>query len=125
MDYILLTAALLLCHYFADYTHLSRPHMLAAKRFGKPLYPIFIHACVHGNLMGVALLLFNVDLSLVAGLVCLQVFTHFFIDVLKGRVNVWIPSVQNTKKVRHWIVFGADQYLHQMVVLLMVYFALK
>ncbi len=123
MKYILLTASLLFCHYLADYTQLSKPYMLAAKRFGKPLWPIFIHACTHGTLMSIVLLFFSVNLSTIFILTIIEVFTHFFIDVLKGRVNIWIPNVQDSTKVLHWIVFGADQYLHQVVILFMVYIA--
>jgi len=125
MKYILLTAVLLFCHYLADYTHLSRPYMLAAKRFGKPLWPIFIHACTHGTLMGCALLLFNVKTETTLWLVCMQVLSHFIIDVLKGRINIWIPMVQQPAKVWHWVVFGADQYFHQVIILWMVLIALN
>ncbi len=48
--YILI--GLFICHFLADYTHLSTNWMLNAKRLGKPLHPILIHAMVHTLLMG-------------------------------------------------------------------------
>jgi len=91
--------------------------MLAAKRLGKPLPPIFHHALAHGVLMGlVAWLLFTNVLTAV-GIIVFQAATHFGIDVLKGRMNVWFPSLQNPANVYHWWVFGADQFLHQAVII--------
>ncbi|MCX6185983.1 MAG: hypothetical protein NTU43_03160, partial [Bacteroidetes bacterium] len=46
---------LFICHWLADYTLLSTAWMLNAKRFGKPLFPIFIHAAMHTMLMSLVL----------------------------------------------------------------------
>jgi hypothetical protein len=43
---------LFICHFLADYTHLSTAWMLNAKRLGTPLFPIFCHAFVHMFIMG-------------------------------------------------------------------------
>lgn len=119
---MLLLISLLICHYFADYTHLSTNFMLSAKRFGKPLFPIFIHALVHGILMLVVMLiLINLDIKIVYAFI-FQVITHFIIDTLKGRINLWFPSVQNPANKFHWYVFGFDQLLHQLVIILMWFY---
>jgi len=47
-----------------------------------------------------------------------QLFTHFCIDVLKGKLNVWFPSLSNPANKGHWYVFGADQLAHQIVIIL-------
>ena len=120
----LVLIALFFCHFLADYTHLSTAWMLNAKRLGKPLYPIFTHAFVHASLMLIALtLLFNVSGCVLAGLFTFQLLTHFGIDILKGRMNGWFPSLQSPANKWHWIVFGADQYLHAIVIIIMSYFA--
>jgi hypothetical protein len=112
---------LFVCHFLADYTHLSTKWMLDAKRFGKPLYPIFMHAFIHAGLMLVVLALgFGITGGLLLEVYALQLFSHFLIDVLKGRMNGWFPSLQSPANKWHWVVFGADQLLHAIVIILMV-----
>ncbi len=108
---------LLICHWAADFTHLSRPYMLAAKKFGSPAKPIFDHAAVHGTLMGIVVYFFTRDFLTSAIACSFQTMTHFGIDVLKGRMNKWFPPVQNPANYFHWYLFGADQFLHIMVIL--------
>lgn len=109
-----------LCHWLADYTWLSTDWMLKAKRFGKPLYPILCHAFVHSFLMGVILQIWYPQAR---WLFFIQLITHFSIDVLKGRFNVWFPKVSAPSNVIHWAVFGADQFAHQMVIIFMAWIA--
>lgn len=115
-----LLIALFFCHFLADFTHLSTAWMLAAKRLGKPLGPIFVHAMWHGCLMGILLCMPLIREPLFwLSLVWFQIITHFIIDVLKGRINGWFPVVQNPANKVHWVVFGADQFLHAVVIILM------
>lgn len=116
----LLLISLFACHWLADYTHLSTSWMLSAKRFGKPLFLIFIHAAVHAMLMGFVLGWFIGFIDHWAYLVIFQWVTHFLIDVWKGRMNVWFPSLQSPANKWHWVVFGFDQFLHAVVIILMV-----
>jgi Protein of unknown function (DUF3307) len=110
---------LFICHWLADYTHLSTAWMLNAKRLGKPLFPIFIHASIHGILMLFFMLIFGADYKDALQLWIFQVATHFLIDVWKGRMNGWFPKLQNPANKWHWIVFGFDQLLHGIVIILM------
>jgi hypothetical protein len=91
------------CHWAADFTHLSTDWMLNAKKYGKPLYPIFVHALVH------AILFF-------------QLTTHFFIDLLKGKINFLFRRLEDPTNKFHWWVFGADQFMHHLIVILTVYY---
>lgn len=116
-----LLLALFLCHFLADYTWLSRPYMLAAKRFGRPIKPILDHGCVHGLLMLWTMYAFGIRGWEGAGLACFQVVAHTAIDVLKGRLNARYVALQSPANVAHWIVFGLDQYAHTVVILLMWY----
>lgn len=108
---------LFFCHFLADFTHFSTPSMLNAKRLGKPLLPILCHAMVHGMLMGLFLCVMNVPCTPI--LICLQVVTHFGIDVWKGRMNGWFPLLQNSANKWHWVLFGGDQFLHAIVIVIM------
>lgn len=108
------------CHFLCDFTHLSTNWMLAAKRFGKPLFPIFIHASVHAMLMSLVLLFFIGHTDTWVYLVLFQWSTHFLIDVWKGKMNYWFPELQNPANKWHWIVFGFDQFLHAIVIIIMV-----
>lgn len=123
---LILLLSLLFCHFLADYTHLSTKWMLDAKRLGKPLFPIFNHATVHGILMFITLVIFSEFLDSLTEdriyeLAAFQISTHFLIDVWKGRMNGWFPALQSPTNKWHWIVFGFDQFLHGVVILLMVY----
>ena len=118
---ILLIFLLLICHYLCDFTPLSNSWMLKAKQFGKPFFPILIHAFMHASFMLIVLLFF-IDPILALKLAAFQWTTHFLIDVWKGRMNNWFPILQDNTKKYYWIIFGFDQLLHQSVILLMVNF---
>jgi hypothetical protein len=117
---------LFICHFLADYTHLSTAWMLNAKRLGKPLYPIFTHAFIHASLMLVLLaLVFGFSGFKLAALFGFQLITHFLIDVWKGRMNGWFPALQSPANKWHWIVFGFDQLLHALVIIGMSLYAVS
>lgn len=117
-----LLLALFFCHFLADYTHLSTNWMLSAKRLGKPLLPILCHASAHGVLMSIPLFIYLGWGPQATTLVLFQTTSHFIIDVWKGRMNGWFPSLQNPANKWHWVVFGFDQFLHALVIILMVSF---
>jgi hypothetical protein len=117
-----LLLALLFCHWLADYTWLSRPHMLAAKRFGAPFGPILEHGLTHGTLMFAVLLAFGVEQVLAIELYLFQTWTHAGIDWAKGVLNKRFIVLQSPQNVLHWAVFGFDQYLHCVVIVLMWHF---
>lgn len=116
---MMLLIALFCCHYLADFTPISTARMLAAKKFGRPFTPILVHGHVHGSLMFLALLYFNIDGVRAAELYMLQTWTHAGIDLLKGRCNGWFPALQNAAAPPHWMVFGADQLAHTLIILFM------
>ena len=57
--------------------------------------------------------------AVVAGLI--ELISHFIIDIWKGRMNVWFPKLQNPATKLHWYIFGFDQFLHQLVIIFIVY----
>ena len=117
---------LFICHFLADYTHLSTAWVLNAKRLGKPLYPIFTHAFIHASLMLVLLaLVFGFSGLKLAALFGFQLITHFLIDVWKGRMNGWFPALQSPANKWHWIVFGFDQLLHALIIIAMSLYAVS
>ena len=114
---------LFICHWLADYTHLSTAWMLDAKRLGTPLRPIFAHAAVHALLMSIASACFGFELPFIFNLFAFQLVTHFAIDVWKGKMNVWFPTLQNPANKLHWYIFGFDQLLHALVIIAIYYFS--
>lgn len=120
MEQTKILIGLFICHFLADYTHLSTDWMLNAKRLGKSLFPVLAHASTHALLMGLFLLFFT-DLTQfdIIELTAFQLITHFLIDVWKGRMNGWFPSIQYPTNKWHWVVFGFDQLLHALVIILM------
>lgn len=129
---LILLLSLFFCHFLADFTHLSTNWMLNAKRFGSPLLPILAHAFVHAALMATTLEIYChctiygyetklFELTRVDKLFFLQLVTHFLIDFWKGRMNFWFPTLTDPSNKWHWVLFGFDQFLHGVVILLMVY----
>ena len=121
---MIILIVLFFCHWLADFTHLSTNRMLKAKRFGTPLFPILAHAAAHAGLMGFALFLWRVYYSLpvmnsVTYAILLQWLSHFLIDLWKGKMNVWFPSLQDPANKFHWYIFGFDQFLHTVVIIIM------
>lgn len=116
---------LFVCHWLADFTHLSTAYMLNAKRLGKPLTPIFAHALVHTLLMTASLALLGVWGYKLAILFAFQLFSHFVIDVWKGKMNDWLPELQNPTNKWHWVLFGYDQLLHALVIVFMSWYAIN
>jgi len=113
-----------LTHWLADYTNLSTKWMLDAKRLGKPLIPIFTHAIIHAILVGFVLIpLSVVNPVLWMKLMGFQLISHFLIDVWKGRMNGWFPSLQSPANKFHWYIFGFDQLLHQIVLIIITFLA--
>lgn len=109
-----------LCHWVADYTHLSTDCMLEAKRFGKPLTPILVHSLVHAMLFFTCVTFLD---GLLSGLLAfaIQLPTHFLIDVWKGKMSIWFNNLQNPSNKYYWWVFGVDQLLHQLVIITTAY----
>lgn len=117
-DYLLIS--LFICHFLADFTHLSTSWMLDAKKLGKPLIPILTHALVHALLMFIVIsLFFNFEYYKVVNMCFLQFVSHSLIDTWKGRMNGWFPSLQSPANKFHWIIFGFDQLLHIFVIIIM------
>lgn len=121
----LLLISLFVCHWLADYSHLSTTWMLSAKRLGTPTFPILCHAGVHAILMSITLKLFGFSWLIVACCYTVQLSSHFLIDVWKGRMNSWFPKLQSPANKWHWIVFGFDQLLHAIVIIFMAYYAVS
>lgn len=119
---VTLLVLLNLVHWLADYTHLSTDWMLKAKRLGTPILPILAHAGVHAVLMGL-IIFFMYGYVLAIQLAALQLVSHFLIDLWKGKMNKWFPALQSPANKFHWVVFGADQFLHQLIIIRMAYFA--
>jgi len=117
---ITLILLLLICHLLADFSPLSTDWMLRAKSKGAPLFPIFVHAGVHAVLMLIVLFFF-IPIAFALKLAALQWICHFAIDVCKGKMSVWFPVVANPADKRFWMLFGFDQFLHQLVVLMMAW----
>lgn len=113
---------LFFCHFLAEFTYLSNKWMIEAKRLGTPNLPILAHAGVHSTLMGLSLLFLGVDFYKIIIVFVLQLITHFSIDLLKGKMNYWFPKLQDPENKLHWIVFGFDQYLHSIVIILLSYY---
>lgn len=103
------------CHFLADYTHLSTSWMLKAKRFGTPIFPIVCHGAIHAILFSiVSFILFGIES--IYWVLPIELVSHFTIDLMKGKANNHFQAMQNPTNQLHWIAFGLDQLLHQVVI---------
>ena len=105
---------MLICHYLADFC-LTWPKLIEAKADGKNLWPIILHSCLHAILIGLCLLLFGVNWQLIFLLIILELVSHFLIDTAKARLSVNYPYWVNMRYKPYWVLYGFDQLLHQMV----------
>jgi hypothetical protein len=79
----------------------------------------FIHAGLHATLTIPALLILGLSLKSIAIVVVLEFLIHYHTDWSKAQIderNQWGFSDQ-----RYWILFGADQLIHQLTYLAIVY----
>lgn len=111
----LLLIALLVCHYLADFC-LTMPSMIRAKADGRRAMPILAHAAVHAALMGLCLLAYGVSWRLLMLLAGMELVSHFLIDTAKGRLSARFPLLNDRGQKPHWMLYGLDQLLHQLVV---------
>lgn len=118
---MIILIGLFFCHFLADFTPLSMPFMLKAKRFGTPLFPIWLHSLVHACLMFLFLICF-IPADIAAWCFIIQCVSYFLIDVGKGKINFYFPATRDNTKTIHWVIFGLDQWVHALVIICMYYF---
>ena len=111
----LLLIALLVCHYLADFC-LTMTVMIRAKADGRRLWPIALHALVHAALMGMCLCIYGVGWKWLLVLTAIELVSHFVIDVSKARLSIRHPYLSDSRRKPYWMLYGLDQLLHQLVV---------
>ena len=119
---VLLLVALLVCHYLADFC-LTMVVMIRAKADGRNLWPIAFHATIHAVLMGLCLLVYGTGWQLMLVLMMTELVSHFVIDVSKAKVSIRFPYLSDNRHKPYWMIYGLDQLLHQMVVVVIWYLA--
>ena len=118
-----LLLALNLAHFLGDFTPLNK-WFVTAKQYGKPVWLVACHGAVNGVLYGLAVGLFAGMKAALLALV-IETVTHTIIDVLKGRINRRFPIVRDAGKSVHWTIMGADQLMHQAVLIFIVYLCIE
>jgi hypothetical protein len=115
---VVLLAGLLIGHFLGDFTPLSTGRMQAAKARGRPIGPILEHALVHTLFTVAAVaIIARPGISMVAVAGGIQLVTHFQLDWAKGRLSAAQTAFGDMKRQAYWTVFGLDQLLHCMVLL--------
>ena len=109
--------SLLICHYLGDFCFTS-PGMIKAKADGRRPWPILLHSCIHAALVGLILVCWRVSWKLILLMMLLEVVSHFFIDLGKGRISARFPTLSDPKEKAYWMLYGFDQLLHLSVLLL-------
>lgn len=122
-DELFLILFLLLCHYLADFC-LTSPAMIRAKADGRNPWPILLHAGIHAGLVSICLLFWQTPWKTLLLLVLLELVSHFLIDTAKGRLTARFPALADMQRKPYWMLYGLDQLLHLMVLVLIWYFCI-
>lgn len=120
MEAVWLLIVLLVCHYLADFC-LTWSGLIQSKADGKNLWPIIQHAAVHGLLMGLCVLAYGTGLRMAFLVIAFEWVTHFLIDTAKALLSVAVPLLADAKHKPYWVLYGFDQFLHQLVVVAIWY----
>lgn len=114
---LLLLSLLVIKHMFADY-FLQTPIMLINR--ADYLHPgRALHCAVHVAGSGLCFLIVGVPLALGAAVLAAEWLLHYHIDFGKG---VWSEHADHTPaEAGYWRAFGADQTLHQLTYVGMVW----
>ena len=127
---LILVGVLLLCHLVGDFCFVwqglvesKTNFLLGPEGLGALVSTLVItvHSVIHSLLVCIALSLFwffsscdNFTALQIAALSVIIGFFHCVIDVLKALANV---IINNPEKQIYWVLFGLDQFLHQIVLL--------
>lgn len=119
---IIICVGLQIIHYIADYVTPSMA-MITAKKYGRPVLPIFEHAYHHGMFVAAFLLVVGLAIGLSDNSIAIwsgmfTMSTHFLIDLLKGRLTKRFSSIDGFDKKGYWVYMGFDQLLHQIVIIM-------
>lgn len=120
---MLLLITLFICHYLADFC-LTSPAMIQAKADGRNPWPILLHAGIHAGLVSICLLFWQTPWKTLLLLVLLELVSHFFIDTAKGRLMARFRALADMQRKPYWMLYGLDQLLHLMVLVLIWYFCI-
>jgi hypothetical protein len=120
-----LLSMLFVGHFFGDFTFLSTPRMQEAKRTGRPIGPIALHALVHAVLVAIAVgAIVRPQPMLLLGAVAIEFWTHLAVDWFRGRLTARHPAIGNPEESAFWTVLGLDQLAHALVLLGIAYLVL-
>lgn len=108
---------LFLCHFLADFG-LTSPAMIKAKADGRNPWPILLHASIHAGLVALCLLFWQTSWQLLLLMTLMELVSHFLIDTGKGLLTARFPILADMKKKPYWMLFGLDQLLHLIVLVL-------
>lgn len=103
-------------HYICDYV-LQTPYQFNNKGlYGHP--GGLIHAGIHVIGSIPALLILSVPIGLLIAVLVGEYVVHYHVDWGKEQIGRWL-DVKDTQHI-YWVIFGGDQFAHQLTYLVMV-----
>ncbi|MCR4835875.1 MAG: DUF3307 domain-containing protein [Bacteroidaceae bacterium] len=120
----LLLTTLLVCHYLADFCF-TTPAMIKAKADGRNPWPIMLHAGIHAGLVGICLLVWGISWKLLLILILIEFVSHFLVDTAKGLLTAHYLILTDMQKKPYWMLYGFDQLLHLLVIVMIWYCCIK
>lgn len=109
----MLLLSLFAAHFVGDFTPLLTGRMLTAKRTGRPVYPIALHAVIHGTLSAAAIgIVASPRLGTLALGAAIVLVSHFAIDLGRAELAAHFPAFRDSDRRIFWSALGFDQLLH-------------
>ena len=103
-------------HFLCDFVLQTKFQVDTKKIYGH--YGGFIHAGLHALLTLPIVAVAGASAMAVAVIVVGEFVLHYHVDWLKGQTDVWTGWTE--KDQAYWVIFGADQLVHQLTYLFIV-----
>ncbi len=104
-------------HYLCDFVLQTQSQVMAKGTYGAP--GGLRHAGLHAVASIPALYMLTGSPPVILGLIAFEFVLHYHVDFAKARVDAtrgWTVADQ-----QYWIVFGLDQFIHQLTYLAFLY----
>jgi hypothetical protein len=114
---LVLLALLQVKHFLGDFVFQTENQARNKGIYGHPAG--LVHAATQAALTVPCLIAVGVEPLAIAVVTAIEFILHYHQDWLKERISARFRGAQSTKA--YWVMFGADQLLHQMFYLALVF----
>jgi len=117
--FILILICFQISHFIFDFVFRTNS-MIEAKKFSKPIFPIIEHAILHAFSFYLIGSMFKFPFEINFTIYLIEFVSHFLIDYFKGFINRFNSITNDVSKSMFWTLFGFDQFLHQIIIIIIM-----